>query len=268
MFCFTCTSGIVFECKFQTLMFYSSDKFYTCYSTVINSGNKELEEIHGKHEDPANSSTVEAFYSKNRVLEKLPKNLASFFPNLKIIACFSTTLSEINLEDLKPFPNLKYLSLPRNNLIKLSSNLFKFTPKIQGITFANNQLQCIGKNLLDDLTDLKWADFQSNSCINGYAEGAAGIKQLNLELPTKCSLEETKPNDKEDCELITSKCLLDEDITSLQHKLDNILEDLKDLKLELHNELNFINADFIENKMQKHFRITDIETMISELLSH
>lgn len=100
------------------------------------------------------------------ILPKFPRELSTFFPNLKYIDIFDCGLEEITKEDLKHFPKLEKLKVDSNKLKFLPGDLFEYNPKIRHLTFTNNKIDAIGEQLVDKLEFLTDADFSGNKCIN------------------------------------------------------------------------------------------------------
>lgn len=258
LFCFSFANCLVFDCGFYTIAWYSSGNFYTCYSTVINSGDSLLlEDVKGEHKETLKNSDVEALKLNGQVLERLPSNLAEFFPHLRIIACLASKLTKISAEELEPFSNLEYLILPRNSFSQLDAGLFKFTPKLQGINFANNKLQSIGENLLVNLKALRFADFQLNTCINSYAETSRGLQQLNYELAAKCPVIADNSTDS-----TSLRCSLADEVDETQTKVTKVSKEFEALKFQF----NLSSNNFQETNAGKNSRIVNLELTMRKFI--
>jgi Leucine-rich repeat (LRR) protein len=98
-------------------------------------------------------------------------------------------MKALEKNDLKQFPNLRSLGLEGNELQWLDDDVFEFTPKLEWISFGDNKLKFIGANILQPLTNLSYAWFDDNKCIDDYAitkERIAGIKQKLVTNATVC----------------------------------------------------------------------------------
>jgi Leucine-rich repeat (LRR) protein len=85
---------------------------------------------------------------------KIPKNLAQFFPRLTGISWTSASLESITVEDLKQFPELFTLNVNSNELTTLEDDLFKYNQKLLVAYFYNNKVENLGKDLLANLFNL------------------------------------------------------------------------------------------------------------------
>lgn len=106
----------------------------------------------------------------------------------------SGNISTIDSTTFEPFPNLVDINLDGNRLVSLDGEIFKHTRKVGGVWFNNNGLQHVGHDLLNGLTDLTWAAFQSNPCIHAYAHTPEAIQELKLRLQTQCPPSATPPD--------------------------------------------------------------------------
>jgi hypothetical protein len=251
---FSITSASVIQCSFTSMSWYSSGVLYSCYGGFLNSGSPEaLQNVLGTHSNALSNSEVKAIYFNRQSMKKIPSNLSSYFPNLRVISCINSGLSLISSDDLKPFTHLEYLTLSSNDIVKISGDLFKFNPNIQGIIFANNKLKEVGKNLIAGLNQLRFADFQSNPCINGYAESPASFAALNSELSAKCPYQE-EPSSP--CQRL-AQCTLATDVTVLQQRFDELSQEFEMMKSDL-QELKTMKQNLEQENIKKGEKIKNL----------
>jgi hypothetical protein len=244
---------------------------YTCYGyTQANAGitTAELSAVSGQHKGTLKNSDVKALNFNGQSIEKLPQNLANFFPNLRVISCIKSGLSSISAAELKSFPNLEYLTLPENKLVSISGDLFKYTPRLEGIILSKNKLQSIGKNLLVGLNNLRFADFQSNPCINGFAQTSPAFSALNYELSVKCPYNSDQTNSREEetpdvCEKL-QRCSLAADIKNLQDQFAEMSTEFEQMKIELAG-LKSAKTEQIEKNVMKLLKINELNMKLNEL---
>lgn len=179
---------MIFSCKFRIANFSYLNSAYFCPATVIFSedGNPSLVEIRGDHLAGYSNFQVEALDVQNQDLRWIPKDIGSFFPNIRVIQWINSNLWEISSADLWQFPNLMVLDLQKNKIVSLESSLFAFTPKILTMSFDSNLLYHVGEDLLTSLKFLKSVYIRNNPCINYYAVSGSEIEYLIKNLHIRC----------------------------------------------------------------------------------
>lgn len=122
------------------------------------------------------------------ILPKFPRELSTFFPNLRDINIFDCGLEEITKDDLKNFPKLEKIKLDSNKLKFLPGDLFEHNPKIRHMTFIDNQIIGIGEKLIDHLEFLTDADFTGNKCTNfKFSTQFETIEELKQIIKRECN---------------------------------------------------------------------------------
>lgn len=121
-----------------------------------------------------------------------PKRIEKFFPELEGLEIFNSSLKSITRNDLKPMWNLKLVHMSSNELKELDGDLFEETQKVHWVDFSDNKIKFVGENLLNNLKQLKVANFENNTCIFMTAAFPVEIAQLKRELREKCSISDKK----------------------------------------------------------------------------
>lgn len=119
---------------------------------------------------------------------KIPSNINTFFPNLKILDLKNTSIAQLSQSDISPFTKLEILIL-WNNLIKiLDGKVFSLNPALTYIDFENNLLTNTGTKLLEPLTKLQYAFFSKNICTDIYVSNAteASAAKFKIQLSSNC----------------------------------------------------------------------------------
>ena len=200
---FSTTSALVFKCKY-TCRF----TLNTCRATVIDYDNPTvLTEVRG-NDTSRNKYLKRLEVYDQESLTHFPKNIEKFFLNLKYIDFNNDTLMFITAKDLQPFPNVKHFIFMNNKLTSLDGDLFKYTRELTFLNFANNPISHVGYGLLDGLTELKTANFESCQCINFVGQCDKNtLKVLKKELRSKCGqLATTSPATKDMSKKIIGGC--------------------------------------------------------------
>jgi hypothetical protein len=217
-----------------------TDPFGEIYGCVVENillnGNEALfEDITGNHLPGYTNVNVTALQAtEKRVLSRLPRNLAEFFPNLAFLFWTLSELEFISSEDLRPFPNLAELGLYGNRFGSLDGNLFQHTPNLQLIDFTSTQLTSVGFGLLDNLKSLKIAGFLFNPCISLYATTPEAIEELKKLLIVQCP-----PTDIESTKVLPFECpqgcverieALEREVFAEKRKVFQLTESIEGLK--------------------------------------
>lgn len=180
--------GLNLHCKFYFTHLNIIGDAYGCFigpSENVPVDHNVLESVTGEHLDGRSNTDVELLDISYMELRSLPKNLESFFPNLKGIELSNTNISWISAQHLQPFADLLMFSAVETNFHSLDGDLFKFTRKLKWINFSYGKLNHVGRNLLTDLKDLQFAGFEKNPCIDMFAYSEE-INELSYQLIARC----------------------------------------------------------------------------------
>lgn len=164
---------------------------YKCNVTkVINwkVGNGVLRTV-GEHIEDRTNENLEAISFRELKIERFPRQLELFFPNLKALTINSCGLQSIQRSDLKGLSQLKQLTLNGNEISSLPDDLFDDTPGIETISFYGNTIRFIGMNTLKALRNLQYANFKMNSniddCYKTIGEGIT-LHELHKIISKNC----------------------------------------------------------------------------------
>lgn len=183
------TYGSIIECDFKNVYWGIIAVRYTCdEANVINSESETaLSNVIGNHTSGKSDENVEALtVSDEKTLDRIPKNIGKFFPNILALLWTYGALTSITAEDLEQLPKLNILVLSHNKLVSLDESLFKHTPKLQLIEFNDNLIEHADKKLLTSLKQLESAEFLENPCINMTASTSREVRDIKLKMPIKC----------------------------------------------------------------------------------
>lgn len=190
--------GVIFRCHYKDASHYwvenTTVSFYECRARIIHVGRDAfLFDVRGRHQKGKNNANVNFFWSGFGDLKALPKNLADFLPNLKVISLLKMNLQRISSDELRRFHDLEMLDLRDNKLKSLDGDLFKYNPNLRIIDLENNLIEHIGQDLLKGLTRLWYTNFQFNPCLKESNEyfvhaqvNSERLTVLNDQFPIKC----------------------------------------------------------------------------------
>lgn len=145
----------------------------------------------GAHVNGKSNENVEAIILSNLALDRFPRLLGCFFPNLKTVTGNNCGLRSIGKADLKGLTKLKQLSLNGNRIISLPNDLFEPTPNIEIVSFYGNRIRFIGDKIFNQLKFLEYANFKMNLTIDVcLKDGYNGVPFQHLEkiIGSNCQL--------------------------------------------------------------------------------
>jgi Leucine-rich repeat (LRR) protein len=185
---FAVSEALIFDCTYSSSSFSFANSVYTCQARVLifSHNDSVLYAVTQNHLWDNSNQNVTALQIVNERLPSFPRNIESFYSNLKVIFFRNNSLTQISSDDLLPFPELIHLTLWDNKIQTLEDDLFSRTPNLQHIDFDNNQLLHVGRNTLEHLPNLTNAFFTNNVCISKSVSAQSSIASLKYELSTKC----------------------------------------------------------------------------------
>lgn len=180
-----CGYGVIFNCNYQVMHVSMLNQVYACNAEVTEAVNTTLF-IRGQHTGQNEDANVECLLVIDQNMTYIPSNIDEYFPNLKCIAWDNSGLRTLISRDLQQFPKLIRLQFISNSLTYLDGNLFQYTLYLRAIDFESNRIGAVGENLLSNLTNLEFADFRNNICINLVASRSGIIEELEEALHKQC----------------------------------------------------------------------------------
>lgn len=201
--CFHSTNGLVLDCTFRTETWYHEFNYtynrmsmdlYECVnkeSEIKFVNDSEINDIKGNHVLNKNNSDVLSFNSRDKIMHYFPRNLHSFFTNLRSINIKAAKLKKISESDLQPFKDLRILYLQNNNIEIIEKDVFKHNPKLEYLALDMNSIQFVSSDAFDHLIILKTLLFRFNMCFSDYAyNDCAKVLKLVDDIKMNCLLTE------------------------------------------------------------------------------
>lgn len=133
-----------------------------------------------------NSTSINSLITYNNTIHYIPRGIADFFKNLKLLAILNSNLKEIRQIDLKGFPDLRGLWLPYNEIEVIEWHLFDFNPKLTEIILMENRIKIIISNAFDAVTQLGQLDLLRNVCADEAAYDVDDTKILIHNVKENC----------------------------------------------------------------------------------
>jgi hypothetical protein len=179
--------SVILKCDFHMSTWDYVGAVYECSSRTENTGNSTIiKEVRGTHSNGKVNEDVESFRENGNSLTFIPTNLASFFPNLKVIF-ITAPLLQLSSSDLKSFPNLVLFISEYGKFTNIDGDLFQYTRQLKDIRFYSPELKSVGENLLTGLNDLVFVYFISSGCIGSVqANSPQKIQELSQKLLLNC----------------------------------------------------------------------------------
>lgn len=180
------SQGVIFDCNFR-----EDPPYYSCQLFRVEldaEGNENvLTEVRGTHLQGRSDEDVGFLWSSDAYpFQRIPINVANFFPNLLDIRFVGGNLTFVSANDLQQFPLLQILYIKHHQIETLDGNLFEHTPNIRITEFDFNQITSVGHGLLDGLPNLVRVNFLGNPCIDFRATTQAEIETLRTQLVQQC----------------------------------------------------------------------------------
>jgi predicted butyrate kinase (DUF1464 family) len=96
------SQALVYHCDYRTTAFVNVGYAYTCfYPSIVEVGDgRTVTGVSGTHLSAMNNDDVEGIYAINHNTTAFPRNLANFFPNLKVLQWRYSQFVSISSEDL------------------------------------------------------------------------------------------------------------------------------------------------------------------------
>lgn len=188
-------NSVILQCTFQNINWLEIGTQYSCGNVkIISDGNlTHVIGVAGNHTIGKSDADVKAFHiqSSHEHLNRIPKGINKFFPNLIYLGWMEGNLTILSADDLEPFPGLKILWLRSNELVSLDGDLFKHTPKLLLINLSLNRLKHVGFGLFDGFSNNSTgAIFHLNPCFDYITPGYT-LEKLKLILHNQCPPLET-----------------------------------------------------------------------------
>lgn len=178
---------VTFGCEYRDAKYPVIANVYECNIKSVQLGCRfDFEGVEGNHTSSRSDTNVTFIRLFDKILYHFPRGIENVFPNVIGIQIHNTGLRSISAEDLKHFSKLQYLHLEKNQIVSLAGDLFKYSPKLKDINFDYNSIEHVGENLISNLTDLEFAYFRYNPCINHWTSSKPAMQDLEVKLIQLC----------------------------------------------------------------------------------
>lgn len=129
----------------------------------------EVLRIVGEHLEENFNENVESVTFSSLRMNRFPRGIGGFFPNLKVLTIINCGIKRITKNDLMGLGNLQELVMDGNEITTLPSGLFDEIPAIDTISLSDNKIkvELIDAYILDSLHNLNFINFNGNINIDG-----------------------------------------------------------------------------------------------------
>lgn len=114
-------------------------------------------------------SEVEDFIIDFALIEYLPMNISSFFPNIKEYCAFGT-IKKIIKENFAKLFYLERLDLSNNMIEYIEENVFKDNKRMEQLFLNNNKIKSIHPRAFENFKRLRNLEIKENICANVYLQ--------------------------------------------------------------------------------------------------
>lgn len=169
---------------------------------------------------------ITQFYIEHLNAVHFPGNLNAHFPDLESVILWDSRVRFIDNFDLRWLPKLKFLRLDDNLIEVLQTDLFLHNSQLLEIHVQNNKLKFIGARILAPLTDLRFANFKSNHCIDDKSSSTMDLETLKRNIDDNCASNEflLKKNSDFIKKLVALNYTI-ADLTAAKAKLETAVKD-------------------------------------------
>ena len=176
------TSSLTLECEFIDMDFSDSDFKYTCLveNIFIRYQNTSITSVNGTHNDNNTNIDVLQLQINEQNITYLPKEISTFFPSLKNLIVYVTSLEFLEKSDFKSFLFLEILSLTENKIATIPENTFVDLYSLKELYLSGNRIENLYLNVFKKLVNLEII-YLSNNFIQMLP---AGLFEHNTKLTT------------------------------------------------------------------------------------
>lgn len=175
-------TSLTLECEFIDMDFSDNDFKYTCLveNIFIRHQNTSITSVNGTHYDNNTNIDVLQLQINEQNITYLPKEIGSFFPSLKNLIVYLTSLECLEKLDFKSFLFLEILSLTENRIATIPENTFDDLDSLKELYLNGNRIENLYLNVFRKLVNLEII-YLSNNLIQTLP---AGLFQHNTQLTT------------------------------------------------------------------------------------
>jgi hypothetical protein len=139
----------------------------------------------------------------NQIIQRIPKKLDYFYPNLEIFKCVFCAITDITRDDLRLLPKIQCLYLGHNSIETLPGDLLKDVPNLIFLAVDHNRIHCIGENLFTEIRNLKLLYFNYNDCFDFFDE--LDVSKITQYIVAQCEMAPCHKTETAEIEELTRK---------------------------------------------------------------
>lgn len=99
-------------------------------------------------------------------VQKIPRDLPNFFPNLWALYMENCKIGKILAQDFIKFERLIEIHLENLEIQEIPAEIFKNFKHLEVVSFYGNSIKSIGKNVFKNLPKLNYVDLRKNQAVN------------------------------------------------------------------------------------------------------
>ncbi|KAG5668288.1 hypothetical protein PVAND_016235 [Polypedilum vanderplanki] len=229
---FVILKSFTINCVFKSTSLNIVGNVYQCQTTNIPTSCIFVTKITGAHQDGKNNIDVESLWIQgNYTLSFVPRNFSFFFPFLRAISIWYSSIEILYGDEFDEFDYFDYISIQHSYLKTISSRLFESSPQMVHVYFGNNMVERVGNDLFTplDITQLQVLGFTNNPCIKrASVNSQADIISYIDELREKCPFVD---------EFVITSTI--ENLHCLDENIQNLVCNLKDSMSEIQEDIAY-----------------------------
>ena len=177
------------QCTYGSHRYELLNDIYQCSVSSINIATQDpaqFSSVKGIHEGIKTNDDVIGFRAVGQNIQFFPLGLQQQFPSIKVIHLENCPLKQLRQSDLLDYKNLEYLCIFNSDLSIIDDGTFDFNPELQLINFGSNKFLNIDPSAFRSLSKLTNLYLHSVPCIGRFTRDRNGVKDILLNLETKC----------------------------------------------------------------------------------
>lgn len=174
------------DCKYENIDHWGTH--YSCRALNFDlfCGDRNITAVTGLHTELNTYDQVGKLFILTMNSECIPRNVHTWFKNLRSVYIVNSLLSELHGDDLLGLHSLEYLDLADNLIDTVPAKFFDHTPNLVQVSLFKNRIKHFETAFLPQLTKLNYFDLRLNVCIDIGPTDPRALREGNALLKIQC----------------------------------------------------------------------------------